>query len=124
MVTAVLGSTARPGKVVTEPQSSTDADLADMARQFIAYAGPFTIVDNTDTVIHHLEVSLFTGWQGDEQPRTAHIDGNTLRIATDRTGRATLPRRTDLDTDVDGALGWRGTCKGAFAWATHPSSRA
>lgn len=80
IVTAVLGSTTRSGNDATEPQTATDNELAGMARQFIAYAGPFTIVDNTDTVIHHLEVSLFTGWQGDEQPRTVHIDGDTLRI--------------------------------------------
>lgn len=97
IVTAVLGSTNRPGNEVTEPQSSTDADLAGMARQFIAYAGPFTIVDNTDTVIHHLEVSLFTGWQGTGQARTVRIDGDTLRIAASpRTAPDGRPFHTEL----------------------------
>jgi Lipocalin-like domain len=49
-------------------------------RDYIAYAGPYTI--DGDTVTHHVEVSLFPNWLGTAQLRYHKREGNTLILRT------------------------------------------
>jgi len=51
-----------------------------MADRFIAYAGPYTVDEPSNTVTHHVDVALFTGWEGHPQVRHARIVGNELYI--------------------------------------------
>ena len=86
IVSATLGDSARPRVSARDPQSGTDDDYQEMARRFIAYAGPFTVDVGTGTVTHHVEVSLFPNWQGRDQVRRVTIEGKRLHIiASDRT---------------------------------------
>lgn len=80
IVSATLGSSSRPATLATDPQTATDSDIVEMARNFIAYAGPFSVDSERDTVTHHVEVALFTGWQAGAQLRHARFDGDTLRL--------------------------------------------
>lgn len=82
IVTAVLGSMKRPAGSATEPQNASDADLAAMARQFIAYGGPFTLDATSDTVTHHIDIALFPGWQGGDQVRHFTVNGDLLQGRT------------------------------------------
>ncbi len=49
-------------------------------RDYIAYAGPYTVKD--DTVTHHVEVSLFPNWLGTAQLRYHKREGNRLILRT------------------------------------------
>ena len=49
-------------------------------RDYIAYAGPYTV--EGETVIHHVEVSLFPNWLGTAQLRHHKLEGNTLVLRT------------------------------------------
>lgn len=80
IVSATLGSDDRIRTAAPDPQSVDSADLALMATGFIAYAGPYTVDSATDTVTHHVETALFTGWEGEPQARHARIDGDDLYI--------------------------------------------
>lgn len=85
IVSAVLGNMERGTSSAGDPQTTPDADLAAMARQFIAYAGPYTV--EGDTVVHHVDVALFSNWQGGDQIRRVRLDANQLIIqASPRTG--------------------------------------
>lgn len=85
-VTAVLGSTARAALDAADPQAATPAEYAIAARQFIAYAGRFTIDSDHGDVTHHIDVSLFPNRQGQGQHRHLVLDGDRLTIvAADRT---------------------------------------
>jgi hypothetical protein len=55
-------------------------ELAEAARNYLAYAGPFRVTDN-DTVVHDVTLSLFPNWMGEAQPRVATLDGEVLRLA-------------------------------------------
>jgi Lipocalin-like domain len=86
VVSATLGDSARPPVSAVDPQSGTDADYENMARHFIAYAGPFSVDVGNATVTHHVDVSLFPNWQGHDQVRRVAIEGGRLSIiASDRT---------------------------------------
>lgn len=88
IVTAVLGSTTRPASVAPSPESASDAEIVAMARDFIAYGGPFTLDSETGTVTHHIDIALFPGWQGGTQVRTFTVQGDLLH---GKTAPATTP---------------------------------
>ena len=86
IVSATLGDSARPPVSVGDPQNATDDDYVEMARRFIAYAGPFSVDVANGTVTHHVDVSLFPNWQGHDQVRRVTIDDRRLSIvASSRT---------------------------------------
>ncbi|HTF49657.1 MAG TPA: lipocalin-like domain-containing protein [Pseudonocardia sp.] len=59
--------------------SSHDPESSDLA--YIAYSGPFRVDEDTQTIMHSMSVSLNPNWQGTTQPRTAQLDGNSLRLS-------------------------------------------
>ena len=87
IVSAVLGSMDRPASASSDARAAGDGELVKMARPFIAYAGPFTIEPDSDTVIHHVDVALFTNWQTGDQIRHVLVQKDQLVIsASPRTG--------------------------------------
>ncbi|MGV9349960.1 lipocalin-like domain-containing protein [Streptomyces spiralis] len=55
-------------------------ELAEAARNYPAYAGPFHVRDS-DTVVHEVALSLFPNWMGTAQMRVAKLDGKVLQLA-------------------------------------------
>jgi len=47
---------------------------------YVSYAGRYTVQD--DTVVHHIEVSLFPNWVGVKQERMFRLEGNRLTLST------------------------------------------
>ena len=47
---------------------------------YVSYAGRYTVQD--DTVIHHIEVSLFPNWVGVSQERVFSFEGSRLTLST------------------------------------------
>jgi len=47
---------------------------------YVSYAGRYTVQD--DTVVHHIEVSLFPNWVGVSQERTFTFEGSRLTLST------------------------------------------
>jgi hypothetical protein len=85
-VSATLGDSARPTASANDPQSGTDDDYKNMARHFIAYAGPFSVDVENGTGTHHIDVSLFPNWQDYDHVRRVTIEDDRMRtIASNRT---------------------------------------
>lgn len=57
-----------------------NVEKASRKRDYIAYAGPYTV--EGDTVTHHVEVSLFPNWLGTAQLRYHRREGNRLILRT------------------------------------------
>jgi len=55
-------------------------EKASRKRDYIAYAGPYTV--EGDTVTHHVEVSLFPNWLGTAQLRYHKREGDRLILCT------------------------------------------
>jgi hypothetical protein len=47
---------------------------------YVSYAGRYTVQD--DTVVHHIEVSLFPNWVGVSQERMFTFEGSRLTLST------------------------------------------
>ncbi|WP_405885286.1 lipocalin-like domain-containing protein [Streptomyces sp. NBC_01136] len=54
-------------------------ELAQAAAGYVAYGGPFEVVDPT-TVEHHVTTSLFPNWIGRSQVRTVTFEGALLKL--------------------------------------------
>lgn len=67
------------------------------SRNYIAYAGRFTVKD--DTVTHHVEVSLFPNWIGLPQLRFFKLTGDELVLST--------PMTVVKGNNLIGQLTWR-----------------
>ncbi|TPG25533.1 lipocalin-like domain-containing protein [Mycolicibacterium hodleri] len=65
----------------------TPEQLADAARGYLCYSGPFSVDESADVVHHHVEVSLLPNWVGGVQVRRAHLDGETLTLSAEVTSR-------------------------------------
>jgi len=79
VVTAVLGAMDRAAFAEPDPGQGTDEEYGS-ARRLIAYAGRWTLDAATSEMTHHVEVSLFPGWQGQAQVRRVALDGEDLTI--------------------------------------------
>jgi hypothetical protein len=80
VVSATLGSTDRPTSGASDPLRASDSDVVLMSRDFIAYAGRFTVDADKDTVTHHIQTASFTDWQGSGQERHVQVRGDLLLI--------------------------------------------
>ena len=59
-------------------QGTTD-EKARAAETFIAYGGHYEIA--SDTIIHHVELSLFPNWVGTRQVRRLELAGDRLTLS-------------------------------------------
>ena len=57
-------------------EQASDADRARLFMGMVAYAGTYTVED--ETVTHHIEVSWNQAWTGTDQVRRLRLDGNRL----------------------------------------------
>jgi hypothetical protein len=60
--------------------SATTAEKAEAAEAYVSYCGRYEF--HGDTVIHHVELSLFPNWVGVAQERLVTINGNRLTLST------------------------------------------
>jgi hypothetical protein len=61
-------------------RNGSEAELAEMARTFDAYAGPYTIRDE-NTVVHHLEISSFQNDLGADYVRGVKLENGELSLS-------------------------------------------
>lgn len=70
---------------------ATDAERAESTKRYIAYAGKFSIHEDSKgkwgevVIVHHCEISLFPNWIGTTQRRSVKIEdeGETMVLRTE-----------------------------------------
>lgn len=60
-------------------QLANNDELAAVARGYLAYAGPYSVLDN-GMITHHVDVSLLPNWTGGTQYRAAQIGDDRLQL--------------------------------------------
>lgn len=80
-VSVAMMSADRPGFSAKDIKKGTIEEKMAAVDTYISYSGRYEILK--DTVIHHVEVSLFPNWVGNDQIRTYEFDGNRLRLSTE-----------------------------------------
>ena len=70
----------RPAFAGGDLLGGTLAEQATAAAGYVTYCGRYEI--RNETVIHHVELSLFPNWVGTDQVRFAEVEGDQLTITT------------------------------------------
>ncbi len=55
-------------------------ELATAAKGYLAYSGPYTVLDDS-VVAHHVDVSLLPNWIGGTQYRAARVGDDRLQLS-------------------------------------------
>ena len=74
---------ARPGRAkfaAGDLLGDSAEDKAQAAETYVSYCGRYEF--RGDTVVHHVEHSLFPNWVGVEQERLIDLEGNRLTLST------------------------------------------
>lgn len=71
---------SRPKFVDKDVKKGTNEEKAAAVDTYVSYSGRYEV--NEDMVIHHVDVSLFPNWVGNDQKRTFQFDGNRLTLST------------------------------------------
>ncbi|MFF8919207.1 lipocalin-like domain-containing protein [Streptomyces sp. NPDC015032] len=79
-MSAQLGRGDRPPLRSARLEDASTDELAHAAADYVAYGGPFEVVDPT-TVEHHVTTSLFPNWIGRPQVRKVSFDGSLLKLS-------------------------------------------
>jgi Lipocalin-like domain len=62
--------------------ASDGSERSEAMRTYLSYSGPFEVVADQGTVIHHIEVCSYPNWIGNAQVRSATLEGNMLTLRT------------------------------------------
>ena len=63
---------------------------------YLSYSGPFEVLPDQDTVIHHIEVCSYPNWIGNAQVRFAKLHDNLLELSTRPMTFQGVERRAEL----------------------------
>ena len=79
MFVAIMGSN-RPKFAADDLLSATKEEEAQAEETYVSYCGRYDF--DEDTVIHHVELSLFPNWIGGDQERLVDLSGSRLTLST------------------------------------------
>lgn len=60
----------------------TPEERSEAISTYLSYSGPFEVLPDQDTVIHHIEVCSYPNWIGNAQVRFAKLDNDLLTLST------------------------------------------
>jgi hypothetical protein len=60
----------------------TPEERSEAISTYLSYSGPYEVLSDQDTVIHHIEVCSYLNWIGNAQVRFAKREGDLLMLST------------------------------------------
>ncbi len=79
MFVAIMGPN-RPKFAAEDLLSGTPEEEAQAEETYVSYCGRYEV--RGETVVHHVELSLFPNWVGVDQERLVELQGNRLTLST------------------------------------------
>jgi hypothetical protein len=79
VLVAIMCAARRPF-VAGDLLSGSTAEKARAAETYVSYCGRYEL--HGETVLHHVELSLFPNWVGVTQERLVRISGDRLTLST------------------------------------------
>jgi hypothetical protein len=79
-VAVAFGSANRQAFSTEDMLGGTIEEKCSAFDTFVSYCGSFEV--GADSVVHHIEVSLFPNWVGTNLTRLYSFEGDTLRLST------------------------------------------
>jgi hypothetical protein len=66
---------------VEDTFGGTAEERSEAISTYLSYSGPFEVLSDRETVIHHIEVCSYPNWIGNAQVRFANLDGDVLTLS-------------------------------------------
>jgi hypothetical protein len=85
-MSAQIMQQGRVGYDLSGPSDDLEA-VAAAARGYLAYSGPYTADENTQTLHHQVEVSLLPAWLKTSQSRQATFAGDQMTLTAEDTSQ-------------------------------------
>jgi Lipocalin-like domain len=60
----------------------TPEERSEAISTYLSYSGPFEVLPEQDSVIHHIDVCSYPNWIGNAHVRFAKLDGDLLTLST------------------------------------------
>jgi hypothetical protein len=67
---------------IADAFGGTEEERVEAITTYLSYSGPYEVLADRDTVIHHIEVCSYPNWIGNAQVRFAELDGDHLTLST------------------------------------------
>lgn len=84
-MSAQLTATGRPPYESGDLHNGTQEEMSEAAHGYLAYSGRFEVEEATQTLKHHMEVSMNPTWLDNIQERYVVMEGNQIVIKADST---------------------------------------
>jgi lipocalin-like protein len=81
---------------VPDAFGGTPEERSEAISTYLSYSGPFEVLPDQDTVIHHIDVCSYPNWIGNAQVRFARLDGDQLVLSTRPMTFQGVERRAEL----------------------------
>jgi Lipocalin-like domain len=93
---AVVMAAHRVPYADADPLGGTPEEQAAAIASYLSYTGPYEVLRDQDTVIHHIEISSYPNWIGNAQVRFARLEGDLLMLSTKPMTFQGVERRAEL----------------------------
>lgn len=81
-MSAQMMASGRPVYASGRLHTGTVEEMAKAAKGYMAYSGHYEVDEKTNTLIHHMEVSMNPTWLGQAQERYVKLEGDTITITS------------------------------------------
>ena len=94
-MSAQMMAAGRPAYENGGPHNGTLEEMAQAAKGYMAYAGQYEVNEETQTLIHHMEVSMNPTWLSQAQERCIKLNDDTITITAPNTTAILIWKRAD-----------------------------
>ena len=95
-VSAQMMEAGRPVYASGRLHTGTIDEMARAAKGYMAYAGHYEIDEESNTLYHHMEVSMNPTWLGQKQERIVKLDGDTITITNSNNNAVLVWKRAEI----------------------------
>jgi hypothetical protein len=80
-MSAQLMAPDRPPYLGNDAHRAADGEFAAAAAGYTGYAGPFEVLEDGRTIVHHVAVALMPNWVGVPQYRVARLEDDRIELS-------------------------------------------
>lgn len=94
-MSAQMMASGRPVYASGRLHTGTVDEMAKAAKGYMAYSGQYEVNEKTNTLIHHMEVSMNPTWLGQAQERYVKLEGDTITITASANNAVLVWKRAE-----------------------------
>ncbi|MEG1930090.1 MAG: lipocalin-like domain-containing protein [Anaerovorax sp.] len=94
-MSAQIMSPGRPVYANGHLHTGTVEEMSKAAKGYMAYSGQYEVDEKTNTLHHHMEVSMNPTWEGQMQERFVKLEGDVITITNSNNNAVLIWKRAE-----------------------------